>query len=274
MDSPGDLLQAGRLADAIAAAEGQVKAAPADVDRRWLLAELLILAGQADRADAQLDTLISLEPRAAVTATPLRQLLRAEAARRQFFEEGRVPDLLDGADDAIRGRLEASVHVREGYPAAAGRCSAAAEAARPPLPGVLTIRQPGGQGVEKPFTDFRDLDDVTAGVFEVLTHTGKYYWIPMDRVTSIEFSPPERPLDLIWRKAHMIVRDAFEADLHMPAVYGLLTDADDFSRLGRRTDWLGDESSAVMGVGRRLFLVDGEEPIDMMDLESLHVSPA
>ena len=91
MDSPGDLLQAGRLADAIAAAEGQVKAAPADVDRRWLLAELLILAGQADRADAQLDTLISLEPRAAVTATPLRQLLRAEAARRQFFEEGRVP---------------------------------------------------------------------------------------------------------------------------------------------------------------------------------------
>lgn len=159
--------------------------------------------------------------------------------------------------------------MRAGDPEAAGRCSSAAETDRPLLPGTLTIRQPSGQEAEKTFADFRDLDDVTAGVFEVLTHTGKYYWIPMDRVTSIEFSPPERPLDLIWRKAHMIVRDAFEADLHMPAVYGMLTNADDVSRLGRRTDWLGAESSAVMGVGRRLFVVDGEESIDVMDLESL-----
>jgi type VI secretion system protein ImpE len=265
MESPGELLQAGRLADAIGAAEGHVKASPSDLERRWLLAELLILAGQNDRADAQLDTLISLEPRAAVTATPIRHLLRAEAARRQFFEEGRVPDLLDGADDAIRQRLEAFVHVRAGDPLAAGRCSTAAEIARPLLAGRFAATHGG----ERTFSDFRDLDDVTAGVFEVLTHTGKYYWIPMDRVTSIEFSPPERPLDLIWRKAHMIVRDAFEADLHMPAVYGMLTNADDVSRLGRRTDWLGGESSAVMGVGRRLFVVDGEESIDMMDLESL-----
>jgi type VI secretion system protein ImpE len=270
MDAPGDLLQAGRLADAIVAAEGQVKASPADLDRRWLLAELLIVAGQSDRADAQLDTLISLEPRAAVTATPIRQLLRAEAARRQFFDSGRVPELLDGADDAIRQRLEAFVHVRAGDPVAAGRCATAAEAARSLLAGSFTAKQGGA----RTFADFRDLDDVTAGVFEVLTQTGKYYWIPMARVISIEFSPPQRPLDLVWRKAHMTVRDAFEADLHMPAVYGMLTNADDFSRLGRRTDWLGGESSAVMGVGRRLFVVDGEESIDMMDLESLSFATA
>jgi len=103
----------------------------------------------------------------------------------------------------------------------------------------------------------------------VLTRTGKYYWIPMNRVDAIEFKPAERPLDFVWRQAHIIVRDAFEADVHLPAVYGSLQGCDDSSRLGQRTDWLGADGEAVVGVGRRLFLLDGEETVDMMDLQSL-----
>ena len=60
---------------------------------------------------------------------------------------------------------------------------------------------------DQAFEDLRDLDDLTAGFFEVLTSTGKYYWIPMEAVELIEFRPPERPRDLLWRRAHMIVAD-------------------------------------------------------------------
>ena len=144
--------------------------------------------------------------------------------------------------------------------AGAGRIVEQAEKDRPALAGRMGDRS---------FTDLRDLDDITAGVFEVLTHTGKYYWIPMNRVDSIDFVPAERPLDLVWRQAHMVVRDAFEADVHLPAVYGTLQGSDDAARLGQRTDWLGEEGEAVVGVGRRLFVLDGEDTIDMMDLKSL-----
>ena len=260
METISGLLKAGNLAAAIDATTAKVKAAPTDLEARWLLAELLVVSGQNDRADQQLDALMNLEPRASVTAVPVRQLLRAEAARRQFFEEGRVPELIDGADDAIRARLQAFVLVRAGDQAGAGQLVAQAEKDRPALPGKIGDRS---------FGDFRDLDDITAGVFEVLTHTGKYYWIPMDRVEAIDFMPTERPLDLVWRRAHLSVRDAFEADVHLPAVYGTLQGCDDASRLGQRTEWLGEDGEAVRGVGRRLFVLDGEDMVDMMELESL-----
>lgn len=260
MDTPHDHLKAGRLAAALVAAQDVVKSKPSDLEARWLLAELLVLGGELERADQQLDTLMNLEPRAAVTAVPLRQLLRAETARRDFFTSGRVPEFLDGVDAGLKARLEAFVLARGGDRAAAGRIVEAAERDRPALSGTLDGR---------PFADFRDLDDVTAEVFEVLTHTGKYYWIPMARVERIDFTPPERPLDLLWRRARMVVRDAFDAEVHLPAVYGTVADADDASRLGRRTDWLGDAGEVITGVGRRSFVTDVDDMIDMMAITSL-----
>ena len=121
-----ELLNAGQLSDAITAATSQVKASPKDLEHRWLLGELLILAGQYDRADAQFDTMMTLEPKAAVAVTPIRQLLRAETARRQFYEEGRVPELLDGAGQEVRDRLEAFVLLRDGKPQEAGEVVARA----------------------------------------------------------------------------------------------------------------------------------------------------
>jgi type VI secretion system protein ImpE len=88
-------------------------------------------------------------------------------------------------------------------------------------------------------------------------------------VDLVEFAPPERPLDLIWRKARLVVREAFDAEVHLPAVYGTLTGADDASRLGRRTEWIGGDGDAVVGVGRRCFALDGEEEVDMLAVERL-----
>jgi type VI secretion system protein ImpE len=90
----------------------------------------------------------------------------------------------------------------------------------------------------------------------------------------VEFAPPERPLDLIWRPVRMVVKDAFDAQVHLPAVYGTLTGADTASRLGRRTEWIGGDGDAVVGVGRRSFVLDGEDEVDMMALERLAFVPA
>jgi protein involved in temperature-dependent protein secretion len=72
----------------------------------------------------------------------------------------------------------------------------------------------------------------------------------------------------------MVVKDAFDAQVHLPAVYGTLEGADDASRLGQRTEWVGDEGHAVVGLGRRSFVLDGEEEIDMMAIDRLAFTPA
>jgi type VI secretion system protein ImpE len=106
-------------------------------------------------------------------------------------------------------------------------------------------------------------------VFEVLTSNGKYYWIPVDRVESIEFRPPQRPRDLLWRRARMIVHDGPDGEVYLPALYaGSHAAAEDGLRLGRATDWAGGQGRPVRGSGQRTFLV-GDEAKTLMEIQVL-----
>lgn len=262
MSDAGDLYRAGQLSAAIASAVEAVKREPNDYAVRWLLAELLIVAGEFDRADLQLDTIMALEPGAATSVVPVRQLLRAEVARRDYYLNAAIPSFLeDTPTQSMKCLLESFVQFRAGDFKKAGELAAEAEQLRPAICGRLS-----GES----FADFRDLDDLLTGVFEVLTKTGKYYWIPVERVELLEFSKPERPLDLFWRPVRMVVRDAFDAEIHMPVTYGNHETADEASRLARRTDWLGGELLPVRGVGQRVFLVDNERELAMMEIDVLN----
>ncbi|MFI5025099.1 MAG: type VI secretion system accessory protein TagJ, partial [Alphaproteobacteria bacterium] len=121
----------------------------------------------------------------------------------------------------------------------------------------------------KPFEDMRDIDDLTSSFFEVLTSTGKYYWIPMARVELVEFFAPERPRDLLWRRAHMVVSGGPDGEVFLPAIYSAAGEplADSF-RLGRATEWLGGEAAPVRGIGQRSFLI-GEDSVPIMDIKTL-----
>ena len=142
--------------------------------------------------------------------TTFRQILRAEQARRQFYAEGRLPEFLEPPSERLKRHLEASVRLRDGQPGEAVQLLQQAEAERPPVAGVC-----GGQ----PFADLRNMDDLLRSFFEVLTTTGKYYWVPMERVESMEFHPPKRPRDLLWRSVHMIVRGGPDGEVFLPALY-------------------------------------------------------
>ena len=77
-----------------------------------------------------------------------------------------------------------------------------------------------GEANGKQIDDFRDADDLHAGFFEVLTTTGKYFWIPTERVATATFHPPARPRDLLWRRATMEVREGPDGDVYLPVTYG------------------------------------------------------
>jgi type VI secretion system protein ImpE len=252
-----ELYQAGQLNEAITAATAEVKKHPTDTDRRGFLFELLCFAGDWERADKQLETMVHQDPATAVGLSLFRQLVRAEVWRQQFYDEGRVPEVLGEPSPVFQLHFQASICLREGNAAEAASLLAQAEDQRPHVRGVCD-----GQ----PFDDWRDLDDLTACAFEVLTSTGKYFWIPVERVESIEFHPPQRPQDLLWRRAHMIVAGGPDGEVYLPTIYPATRQAgDERLRLGRGTEWLGDEGQPMRGLGQRMFLI-GDQDRSIMQL--------
>ena len=260
----GRLFREGDLGGALTAATAAVRQTPADIGARMLLAEFLLFAGNIERADLVLDACAELDPAAALVAAEFRQLLRGETARRQLFSDGRVPAFVGEPTTAHRLSLAAVVALRNGDAGEAGKLAAQAEEAR---------GHPNGRIGERTFDDLRDIDDLMACCFEVITTTGKYFWIPPERVASLDLHPMKRPRDLFWRRATMCINDGPEGDVYLPLVYpplsieaAALTDA---LRLGRATDWRQiAEDGPTRGLGAVTLLV-GDEALTWHEMDNL-----
>lgn len=257
----GHLFHEGKIAAAIEAASVSVKQHQTDVARRVLLAELLLFGDDWARADVVLDAAGAADPAAAVVIAEFRQLLRAAQARRQLMTDGRAPEFLGEPTQSQACLLNGYAALRAGEPEAAARASKEAEAVRPKVSGI-------GDGAG--FDDFRDLDDLVGGTFEVLTTTGKYFWIPIERVESMNFHKPQRARDLLWRRCTMVVRDGPEGDVYLPATYDSGLQAGDALRLGRGTEWT--QAAPVRGSGQRVFLA-GEAGAPIHELADVQFEP-
>jgi type VI secretion system protein ImpE len=258
-----ELYRAGRLDEAVAAQTEEVKQHPADSARRCFLGELLCLAGNLERADAQFEAIGKLDTKASPMLALLRQLVRAEKARQEVHFEGRAPEFLSGPDEHQKLCLQALVALRTGDDAEAGRLLAAAEEQR---------YAPKGRCDGQDFDDLRDLDDVSSGSLEVLTSTGRYLWVPFGSVETLELDKPTQPLDLLWRPATLTVREGPDGKVFLPVVYADRGEGvDDAARLGRRTDWIpAGSGGAVRGRGLRTWLV-GEESRTLLEIGRLEL---
>jgi type VI secretion system protein ImpE len=264
MTTAGEALRAGDLAGAIAAATAAIKAAPTDADARWLMAELLLLTGEAERADRMLDAAALHEPNPAVLE--FRKLLRAEVLRMQVLREGRAPKYQGGdATAAQQAALRARMLLRLGDVAGATAAAAEVDALRPATPGRLEE----AAGASTPFDDLRDADDLWAAELEILTTAGDHLLVPVERVRSLTFDPPRRARDLAWRRCTIDLKDGTEGVVFMPALYlGGEVETDNAMRLGRATDWTDPADGPVRGRGQRMFMV-GEDMIAAADLHSV-----
>ncbi|MGQ3674521.1 type VI secretion system accessory protein TagJ [Xanthobacter sp. TB0139] len=260
-----ELFEAGQLADAILAMNADVKAAPADITLRSRLTEFLCVAGDLERAERQLEAIMLQDPKTALRVAGLRQFLRADEARRQVWGEGRAPEFTAEPPAHATLRLEALMHLRAGQLEEAAASLERAEAERPAVRGTHN-----GEA----FDDFRDLDDLTGGMLEVLTVTGKYFWVPLEQVEEAIFTAPDRPLDRAWRTVQLSVRGGPEGEVMIPSTYlppamqppaSPLTEA---QRMGRETDWTEIQPGCMLGRGLRSFLV-GEESRTIMELRQL-----
>lgn len=255
-----EIFNSGNLTEAINVAAATLRSKPMDSAARFLLAQLFCFQEEFEKADRQFETFASQASQPVPGVSLCRQLIRAATCRREFYLKGRMPEFFSAPEPFVEHLLRAWVHFRAGDSMAAQESLQQSQALRPEIPCECNGRA---------LTDILDLDDFLAPVLEVLTPTGKYFWVPLNQLRHIEFRAAERPLDILWRPATLDVVNGPSGDAYVPAIYFSGSDTvSDALRIGRETNWLEPVEGVFRGVGQRCFLA-GEDDMAIMDIESL-----
>ena len=249
-------LSEGALSQALDHAKDHVRAHPSDKDARHLYIDLLVLAGDYERADTQCSLAVTLAPQDTMGFALLRNQLRAMAARKAWFEAGAVPEFPQGPSALDKAAIELAIINRE------------SGAARPALEALDQLR--GEQPMlwnGKPVGDFRDLDDRVPHALEVIMTGGAYLWIDFARIASVVVEPIARPRDLAFRRAELSLIDGASAPVLLPAIYQG-TEGKEKLLLGRETEWVAEPSGITTGRGQRCFLA-GDDLVSFHDMQTL-----
>jgi len=264
MATTKELIDTGRLQDAIVVAMQEVKTHPSDSSRRTALFELLCFAGDFDRALRQLDVVGEQSAEAEIGVQVYRQLIRAERARQSFFSGGEPPIFLAEPPAYVALHLSAVKKMSAGAFAEAVALLDQAEEARPALTGQIN---------DEPFEDFRDYDDFTAPVIELLLRDD-YVWLPFAQLRRLEIAPPRYLRDLLWIPARFETDGGLTGEGYLPALYAGSNAHDDESvRLGRMTSWREAPDGLFIAAGRHIWLAD-EREIELPAVRTLEFAEA
>lgn len=249
-------VESGDVKGAVDAALAAVKAQPANVDARRLLIDLLIVAGDFERADKQADILSKTSVELALGMGLLRGRLRAASARIAWFREEAVPAFPEGPTPRDEAAIQLAIARRtdDGVAEALASTTALSETA-----GITA----NGAAVES----FRDADDRIPHALEVLCTNGSYMWVDFDLIENVDFAEVKAVRDLVWRPTKLTLRDGSETDVVTCATY-YADSPSDGELLARVTDWVDGADGVVTGRGQKAFLA-GDEAIYAADLASL-----
>ncbi len=253
--SSDECLRAGDLDGARAALVAAIQADPADVRHRLGLAEVLIVMGDLERADTHLNAAQNLDVSYGVAVALTRQLIRAATWRAETFDAGRPPELVTPRTTAIDAGLATILALRDG-PAVARDDDA--------MPDDLHGTVDGHA-----FVGWRDGDDRTAGVLEILTSTGNYVWVSLAQVQAVRLQPVTRLRDTVWRPAEVDLADGPSGVVYLPVIYHAATaEMTAAQRMGRETDWV--DAPVVRGLGLRTWLI-GDDVLSPGDFTEITI---
>lgn len=245
-----ELVQAGRLEEALASLQDSVRAQPADARLRVFLFQLLSVMGQWDRAMTQLQVLGDMDASSMMLAQIFRPVLQCEALRAEVFAGNRTPIVFGEPAEWVGWLVQANQLVAKGEFAAARALREKAFEAAPAVAGKLN---------DVAFEWIADADPRLGPVLEVIVE-GRYCWAPFYRIKVITIPPPADLRDLVWTPAQFTWTNGGTVSGHIPSRYpGTETAADGLLRLARKTEWLPKNDDLFLGVGQRLLTTDQSE---------------
>ena len=250
MPNAKELLQQGELTAAIDQIISEVKARPTDTSARIFLFELLCFAGELDRAEKQLNVIATQSTSAELGVLAYRNCLKAERERRQLWKDGTPPHFLSEPPPYVDLQLDAIKKTIAGDFAAARELLDQAEAQRPD-----SLCLCDGEEIY----DWRDLDDFTASVLEVIVKD-EFVWLPIEQIRTLTIAAPETLRDLLFVPVQVETVDGTLGQFFAFTLYaGSGVSPDNLIRLGRKTEWNPLSEDLAHGTGLKIWMLGDDD---------------
>lgn len=236
------LVRDGDLGGALAALQDAVRKNAGDVKLRIFLFQLLAVLGQWGRALTQLNVAGELDAATLPMVQTYREAIQCEALRADIFAGKRAP-LIFGEPQAWLAQLIDALRLDATDPARAAATRAAALNAAPASPGSINGAR---------FAWLADADPRLGPVLEAIVN-GRYFWIPVCRISKIELDAPTDLRDAVWTAASFTWTNGAQTVGLIPTRYSgtVGAGADDGLLLARRTEWVGEQA-----LGQRMLVTD------------------
>jgi type VI secretion system protein ImpE len=252
-------VRAGRLDDALADLQGQIRKKPAEARLRTFLFQLLAVRGEWDRALTQLKVAGDLDPTSIAMVQTYQEAIRCEMLRAEVFAGRRTP-LLFGKPAEWMALLVQALNL-----SANGKFDEARTLRDKAFEGApATSGQIDGQA----FAWIADADPRLGPLLEAVVK-GRYYWIPFSRLREIRVEKPTDLRDVAWLPANLALANGGETVALIPTRYpGSETATDSRVIMARSTEWIEHPGESFFGLGQRLLATDqGEYPL--MDIRAI-----
>lgn len=259
MDEVHELVVAGKPTQALAAAQQQVRSRPEDAKLRVLLFQLMVVAGQWQRAAGQLDLCGQLDSGALAMVNTYREALKCELVRESVFSGKTTPMVLGQPAEWVALLVQALKLQADGD--AKGAHALRAQALEQAEPTAGTVDGAG-------FEWICDADSRLGPVLEAVVN-GRYCWVPFAALSSVQIEPPQDLRDLVWVPAHLAFPNGGDAVALIPTRYPGSTAWDDERVwMARRTEWQLLAGEHYAGVGQRVLLTP-EGELSLLDVRRI-----
>jgi type VI secretion system protein ImpE len=242
------LLRSGDIAGARTALAAELRAAPQDAKLRQFFWQLLALYGEWDKAEQQLRTLATTEPKAMMLSSVYGQALGALRQRAKVISGAERGTSLVGSEPWV----EALIDTVQLFGTGAGDAVAASEAALEAAPATA-----GAMDGER-FEWIADADQRFGPMLEAIIGDN-YGFVPFAAIKRLKITEPSDLRDTVLLPVEIETRSGQVSMAFVPALYpGSETSGDEQLMLARRTDWI-ERGGIEQGLGQRVLSTDGPE---------------
>ena len=244
-----ELIHSGKLDEALAAVQVEVRKKPSDAKLRVLLFQLLAVLGQWDRALTQLNVAAELDPLNLLMAQVCRVALQCEALRADIFDGGTTPLVLGQPPEWLGQLIQANALGVAGRTDESQLLREQAFEAAPAISGRIN---------DEPFAWIADADQRLGPVMEAMVDD-KYYWIPFSNIREIQIEAPADLRDVVWISANFTWVNGGTKFGLIPVRYpGSEKSSDSAIRMARKTDWI-TQGPISRGLGQRELVTDQKQ---------------
>ena len=187
----------------------QVKKTPADIQARSLLFQVMLLCGEWDKAQRQLDIAASQLASPEMNVPVYQNLIQAEKERIAVSKRQQRPTFFPDIPEYSEDFFQALDLLEKGKIDDGANLLARIDAGLPDVRGTLN-----GQ----PFKGFKETDTTLTYFIEAIEYE-RYLWVPIANIREFAVSPPQTLIDLIWAKGRITTWEGLTMGCFLPVLY-------------------------------------------------------